>query len=80
MSVPERRLTPTERLFELSMAHAQRAAAAPEHTIDVSRNAKGQWQFAVAIRGTDAQAVLDEAVTIARQLEQQFPFGNGGES
>jgi hypothetical protein len=72
--VNERRLTPTERLFELSMAHAQRSSALPEHTVDISRNAKGQVQFAVAIRGTDAQAVLDEAMRVAAVLEAAYPF------
>lgn len=78
MSEPERRLTPTERLYELAMAQAVRPPAAPEHSVDVTRNAKGQWQLAVTIRGHDADEVYATAVRIARLLEAEYPFDNGG--
>jgi hypothetical protein len=42
-----RRMTPTERLHELAMAHATRPLAAPEHSCDLTRNAKGQTQIAL---------------------------------
>lgn len=77
MSEPERRMTPTERLYELAMAQAQRPTAAPEHSVDISRNAKGQHQYTVTIRGTDAQGVLDEAMRLAAQLETAYPFVTG---
>lgn len=78
MSAPERRPTPSEREHELAMAHALRPGTAPEHSVDVTRNAKGQWQLAVTIRGHDADEVYATAVRVARRLEAEYPFDNGG--
>lgn len=70
-----RRLTPTERLHEVTLAFARRAAAEPEHTAEVTRNAKGEYQFSIAVRGYDAAAVVRLAVAQARTLESEFPYG-----
>lgn len=79
MSAEEtRRLTPTERLHEVTMAFASRQAAAPEHTVDLTRNAKGNWQVAIAVRGHDIDQVYAEAKRIAREADTDFPFENGG--
>lgn len=77
MSAPERRQTPSEREHELAMAFATRPMAAAEHSVEVSRNAKGQHQYTVTIRGIDADEVLMEALRISEILEERFPFGNG---
>jgi len=73
MSGEERRLTPTERLHEVTMAALSRAAAPPEHAVDVVRNAKGDWQLSVTVRGHDIEQVYSEAVRVARQLAADFP-------
>jgi hypothetical protein len=73
VSEPERRLTPTERLYELSMAWAQRGPAPAEQSIDISRNAKGDYQFAVTCRGHDLDDVLARALAAAAQLESTYP-------
>jgi hypothetical protein len=40
-----RRLTPTERLHEVTMAAMTRPTAPPEHSCDLTRNAKGATQI-----------------------------------
>ena len=70
-----RRLTPTERLHEVTMAVVARRPAEPEHTAEVTRNAKGEYQFSVAVRGVDAEAVVALAIAQARTLEAEFPYG-----
>jgi hypothetical protein len=73
VSEQERRLTPTERLYELSMAWAQRGPVPAEQSVDITRNAKGDWQFSVTVRGHDIDDVLMRAMTAAGQLEARYP-------
>jgi hypothetical protein len=75
-----RRLTPTERLHEVTMASLTRAAAPPEHSADVSRNAKGHYQFAITVRGYDLDEVIASAKQSAEALAAHFPYPNGDES
>jgi len=77
---PERRMTPTERLYELSMAWAQRGPAPPEQSIDITRNAKGDYQFGVTVRGADLDEVLERAKAAAAELERTYPRTNGATS
>lgn len=74
------RLTPTQRLHEVTMAFASRQAAAPEHSVELSRNAKGVAQFAVTARGFDLDEVLTEARAAFDSLAAEYPYpnGNGG--
>lgn len=78
MSADERRLTPTERLHEVTMAALNRSAAPPEHSIDVTRNAKGDYQFSVTVRGHDADEVAAKAIELTSKLAVQYPRENGG--
>jgi hypothetical protein len=82
VSTPEdapRRLTPTERLHEVTMAFAQRAASPPEHSVTITRNAKGVAQFEATIRGTDWQDVLKNARSAYDDLSTAYPYSvNGG--
>jgi hypothetical protein len=73
MSESERRLTPTERLYELSMAWAQRGPVPAEQSVDITRNAKGDWQFSVTVRGHDIDDVLQRAMMAASSLEARYP-------
>lgn len=76
----ERRLTPTERLHEVTLAALARRPAEPEHTIDLSRNAKGAVQFGVAVRGPDLATVLADALATFDTLNSRYPYtSNGGE-
>jgi hypothetical protein len=76
----ERRLTPTERLHEVTMTALARTPAQPEHTVGLTLNAKGDVQIEVTGRGTD----LDQLATNVRaqfdKLVRQYPRGNGAAS
>jgi len=72
-----RRLTPTERLHEVTMAAMSRAASPPEHSVEISRNAKGVAQFAVTVRGFDVADVLLEARNAFDILSTRYPYPNG---
>lgn len=76
MSEPEqpRRLTPTERLHEVTMAVLQRQPSPPEHLVEISRNAKGAAQFTVAVRGHDLDAVLAQATATFEALTKAHPY------
>ncbi len=63
------------------MATLQRASTPPEHSVTISRNAKGVAQFEVTVRGFDIDDVLGEAVTVFGVLEVKHPYPvstNGG--
>ena len=74
---PERRLTPTERLHEVTMAALTRAPAPPEHAVELSRNAKGVAQFTVTVRGHDLAVALEQAQTSYDQLVEKYPYEVG---
>lgn len=75
------RLTPTQRLHEVTMAALTRAPAAPEHSCEITRNARGVVQFTVTVRGTDLDAVITSAEQTFGQLAGRFPYPdtNGGD-
>jgi hypothetical protein len=57
----ERRQTPTERYHELALHAAQRQPLVPEHSLDLTRNAKGDVQIALTVRGGDLAQVESSA-------------------
>ena len=57
----ERRQTPTERYHELALQAAQRQPAVPEHSLDLTRNSKGDVQIALTVRGGDLAKVEQSA-------------------
>lgn len=73
MSTPERRQTPTERYHEAMLAFAQRSAAPPESAIDITRNAKGDYQYTVTVRGHDPDAALAKALELADAIAAKYP-------
>lgn len=70
----ERRMTPTERLHEVTMASLARRPAETEHTIEISRNAKGVAQFSISVRGSDLDAVMDSAIEKFDFLAARYPY------
>lgn len=76
----ERRLTPTERLYELAMAQATRAPAPPEHDLELTRNAKGDVQIALKVRGHDLAKVTDDAISTFAALCRLYPRAEGAAS
>jgi len=64
-----RRLTPTERLHEVTMAAMTRAATPPEHSVEITRNAKGVAQFEVTVRGYDLDKVIAACLEHGKAIE-----------
>lgn len=73
----ERRPTPSQRLHEVTMAALARTHAEPESAVEITRNAKGDFQFTVTVRGTDVQACETLALGVAQRLAEQYPRANG---
>lgn len=70
----ERRLTPTERLHEVTMAAMGRKPSEPVSEVSLTRNAKGVAQFEVTVRGSDAEACETLAGTIFARLSARHPY------
>ncbi len=60
----------------LLMAQATRPHAEPTSDVEVTRNAKGDWQFKVAVTMHDPIEAWKHAVALVRRLEVEFPFGD----
>lgn len=76
MSTPEQepvKLTPTQRLHEVTMQALSRQPSQPESMVELSRNAKGDVQIVVTVRATDPGAAQSEAVAIFEQLREKYP-------
>jgi len=55
------------------MAALRRQPVQSEHTVDLTLNAKGDVQIAVAARGADLEAVAAEAVAVFDDLCKRYP-------
>jgi hypothetical protein len=73
-----RRLTPTERLHEVTMAAMTRAPSPPEHSVAISRNAKGVAQFEVTVRGHDIDQVVFLALAKFTEIDDLWPYPSNG--
>jgi hypothetical protein len=73
-----RRLTPTERAHALAMAYAARQASAPESAVEITRNAKGDYQYTVTVRGEDVQACETLALGVSDRLAEKYPRESNG--
>jgi hypothetical protein len=69
----ERRQTPTERYHELALQAAQRQPLVPEHSLDLTRNAKGDVQIALTARGGDLAEVERSATAAFDRLCGKYP-------
>ena len=69
----ERRQTPTERYHELALQAAQRQPVVPEHSLDLTRNAKGNVQIALTVRGGDLAQVETAATEAFDRLCALYP-------
>lgn len=68
-------MSPTERLHEVTMAALHRAPAAPEHTVSLTWNAKGDVQIEVTGRGTDLAALETDTAAAFDRLRVKYPRG-----
>ena len=73
-----RRLTPTERLHEVTMAAMTRAASPPEHSVEITRNAKGVHQYEITVRGYELADVIQKALDVQAQLDERLPYPENG--
>lgn len=72
----ERRQTPTERYHELALQAAQRLPSVPEHSLDLTRNAKGDVQIALTVRGGDLADVERSATEAFDRLCEKYPHSS----
>lgn len=68
------RLTLSQRLHEISMAAIQRPSSPPEHSVEITRNAKGVHQYEVTVRGFDLARVIEQALDVRAQLDELLPY------
>jgi hypothetical protein len=86
MSEPEaRRLTPTERLHEVTMAQLNRRPTEPESSVTIGVTAKRLHTWEITVRGADAVKCCAEAETLdgvlsAKYAHEIIPTTNGGET
>lgn len=68
------RLTLSQRLHEISLAAIQRPASPPEHSVEITRNAKGVHQYEVTVRGFDLATVVQQALDVRARLDELLPY------
>ncbi len=73
--VPHR--TPTERLYDLALAQAQRPKSDPVSTVSLTLNAKGETQITVDVDDVDPATAAVVASKIFDGLVAKYPRTNG---
>lgn len=68
-----RRLTPTERLHDVTMAAILRPRTEPESSVTLARNAKGDVQIEVVVRAADSASAYDQAVELFDTAAARYP-------
>ncbi len=69
------RLTPTQRLHEVTLAALNRSSPSKTGSVEISRNAKGDWQFDVAATPDDGETLAECAARVLgviRELETEL--------
>lgn len=77
MEANEPRLTPTQRLHEVTMQALSRTPREHECSVELTRNAKGDVQIAVASKGGDVSTAGAEAQAEFDRLCVEYPRENG---
>jgi hypothetical protein len=72
-----RRLTPTERLHEVTMAAMTRPSAPPESSVSFTRNAKGVTQVEITVRDPSAADAFDIARALYDKARTAYPLPSG---
>lgn len=84
MNAPEPvKLTPTQRLHEVTLAALTKTSRPPSESVEISRNAKGDAQFTVSVvtvEGETLASANDRAQKEYDRLCKQYPHTNGGET
>jgi hypothetical protein len=71
------RLTPTQRLHEVTLAALHRTPVKASEEVEISRNAKGDYQYTVqgvAGEGDKLAEVANRVLSIARSLDDELPL------
>lgn len=71
------KLTPTQRAHEIMLAALHRTPVKASEEVEISRNAKGDYQYTVAgVAGEDdtLAKVAARVLNIARDLDEQLPL------
>lgn len=77
-----RRLTPTERAHEIMLAALHRTPVKASEEVEVTRNAKGDYQFRVAGVAGDAESLAEVAsrvLSIAKDVDNDLPISRSQE-
>lgn len=78
-----RRLTPTERAHEIMLAALHRTPVKASEEVEITRNAKGDYQFTVAGVAGEAESlakVATRVLSIARDLDKELPLSRTQEA
>lgn len=83
--VEPRRLTPTERLHEVTMATLARRPSEPESSVTIGVTAKRLHTWEITVRGPDAEACKTLAETLDGELSAKYalevaPVMNGDDA
>jgi hypothetical protein len=70
------RLTPTQRLHEVTLAALTRTPQTPEHTVGLTLNAKGDVQIEVTGRGPDLGELAASVLETFEALRAKYPRSN----
>jgi hypothetical protein len=71
------KLTPTQRLHEVTMAAMTRPVAPPESSVSFTRNAKGVTQIEITVRAPAAIDAYDVARGIYEDARARYPLPSG---
>jgi NTP pyrophosphatase (non-canonical NTP hydrolase) len=79
LTAPEtpRRLTPTERAHEIMLAALHRTPVKASEEVEITRNAKGDYQYrvaGVAGEGEELAEVALRVLSIARSMDDDLPL------
>lgn len=69
------RLTPTQRLHEVTLAALARSGPSKTPSVEIARNAKGDWQFDVTASPDDGETLGECAarvLVVVRELEGEL--------
>jgi hypothetical protein len=71
------KLTPTQRLHEITLAALHKTPVKASESVELTRNAKGDYQFTVAgVAGEDEtlRTVASRVLSIAADLDKDLPL------
>jgi hypothetical protein len=78
-----RRLTPTERLHEITLAALHRTPVKASEEVEITRNAKGDYQYRVAGVAGEVETlarVATRVLSIAQDLDKDLPLSRTQEA